>query len=108
MQKDRCHKKPGYQEREKNQGHYPQCKNRGRRMHQFQGMWMPLMEVDPGNSRIINLFEKLPQAGSPFMIDIGLPDQPGPEALLLNPDTHVHVLPETHGGESACLLKNLL
>ncbi len=44
-------------------------------MNQFHGSRMPLVQVDPGNARIIDLLEKLSQVGPSFMINKGILDQ---------------------------------
>src|ERR1035441_2202358 len=61
---------------------------------------MALIQIDPGNTGIIDLFEKFPEISPALMIDKSIFDQSGFKTSFFNPHTEVEVLTETHTGEA--------
>src|SRR5690606_56384 len=69
-------------------------------------MGMTPIQVDTCNARIIHLLEKPPQVRAPPMVNVSFFDEPGPEPLIDDTDTHINILAEPHSRKPTCTLKH--
>ena len=76
-------------------------------MKQFQGLWMTLVEVDPGNSGVEDLLKELFEGCPPLMINIALRQQTTLESFFKNTNTQINVFAKPEVGKPSSLLVHL-
>lgn len=93
---------PSYYEQQAGKG--SQCEDGRQQMHQLKGARVTLHQIDASNAAIVNLFEELLEIRSALMPDPCLGEKTTTCSTLVDTDTEVDVLTESHLRETTQLL----
>ena len=95
------------EEEQKQRAYYTHGEDHRKEMHEFETLWIFLVEIDAGDATVVDLSPELAEVGAALMPYPCFREQTATAACLENADREIDVLTETHVGKAIQLEINI-